>query len=114
MKFRSLVMAIVLIAVASLTPVAHAEEKEYESTVSYSVAGYQVCQYQGHFAATTLTPWNPYSMLCYDLSVPAGITIAGSLDIQGFCSAKYPGSQAVLVEENILGWRCERREKVKV
>lgn len=67
-----------------------------------------VCNLQGHFGASTYNPFSAYASYCYDLSVPLGISIAGSLDVQGYCNAKYPGSKAVVVANNPLGWKCRR------
>jgi hypothetical protein len=78
-------------------------------TYHYRVFGFQVCNWQGHFGATTYNYWAPYSMRCYDLSFPAGFTITGGLDINGYCRAKYPGSYAGLVANNVDGWRCIKR-----
>ncbi len=113
MKSRIAAIMAVLVATLVFLP-ATASAEEVEITRSYEVTGYEVCMHQGHFAATTVTPWDPYSLICYDLSFPAGVTLYGSLDIQGYCSFKYPGSKAVLAEHNIFGWRCERREKIEV
>lgn len=74
-----------------------------------------VCNHQGHFGASTTNPWSAYSSYCYDLGfgLPAsvGFTPAGSLDVQGYCSWKYPGSQAVVVDNNMFGWKCKRELK---
>jgi hypothetical protein len=68
-----------------------------------------VCNHQGNFGAFTLNPLDPYSMHCYDLSLPLP-SIAGTLDIQGYCDWKYPGAAATLNEHNIYGWVCKRAE----
>jgi hypothetical protein len=67
-----------------------------------------VCNWQGHFGASTWNPFSAYSSYCYDLSIPLGISIAGSLDVQGYCSAKFTGSKAIVVANNPLGWVCQR------
>lgn len=114
MKSRS-VFAVAFVAIVQVFVPAPAQAKEVWYTRSYTVTGLEVCRYQGHFAATTITPWDPYSLTCYDVSVPGGITLAGSLDFQGYCSFRYPESKAVVVEDNVFfGWRCERREKMEV
>jgi hypothetical protein len=71
-----------------------------------------VCSHQGNMGVTTLNPLDPYSLRCYDLSFPVpSFSLGGDLDIQGYCNWKYPGSVATLVEHDIFGWRCERKEK---
>ena len=79
-------------------------------TYYYSVEGYKVCQSQGHTGASSINWFDPYSMYCYDLSVPAGITFSGNLDIQKYCSDKYPGSTAVVDGKTIFDWKCKRKE----
>lgn len=79
------------------------------TTYSYSVYHYQVCQRQGHFGASFLNPWNPYSWYCYDISFPLGVTWAGSLDINGWCRARYAGTHVELWSGDVWGWRCVRR-----
>lgn len=106
--FVSLLMAIgmmVGISVATAAP-AHAAGS---LTYYYPVYQNQVCNRQGHFGAGYYWSTNPYSWYCYDLSVPAGITFAGGLDINGWCQARYPGSRAGLVSNNVWGWKCIHR-----
>lgn len=79
-------------------------------SVLYPVEASDVCRHQGHFGATSFNWYDAYSLTCYDLSVPAGVTFTGSLDIQGYCSVKYPGSTAMVAENNIWGWKCKREE----
>ncbi len=79
--------------------------------VLYPVEASSVCRHQGHTGASSFNWGNPYSLYCYDLSIPAGITFGGDLDIQGYCNSKWPGSVAKVHEWNIFGWKCERREK---
>ncbi|HEX6257928.1 MAG TPA: hypothetical protein VFZ48_00445 [Candidatus Saccharimonadales bacterium] len=80
------------------------------TTYVYHVYHYQVCQKQGHFGASFTNPYNPYSFYCYDLSIPLGVTWAGGLDINGWCASKYAGTHAELVEHNVWGWRCIKRQ----
>ncbi|WP_060880182.1 MULTISPECIES: hypothetical protein [Streptomyces] len=68
-----------------------------------------VCNRQGHFGATSFNWGNPYSLLCYDVSIPAGITLAGGLDMNGYCQSKYWGSRAELWGNTIMAWKCVRR-----
>lgn len=79
--------------------------------VLYSVQAYKVCRHQGSTGASATNPWDPHSLYCYDLSIPAGITFGGDLDIQGYCSWKYPKSVAMIEEWNIFGWKRKRAEK---
>jgi hypothetical protein len=79
-------------------------------TLEHSAMPVAVCNQQGHFGASTLNPFDAYASYCYDLGfglpVGVGFTPAGPLDVQGYCNAKYPGSKAVVVENNTFGWRC--------
>jgi len=79
--------------------------------VLYRVYPADVCSHQGNFGVLTPNPLNPYVMRCYDLAFPVGFSIAGELKIQDFCDWKWPGSVAVVEEQNFLGWRCKRAEK---
>jgi hypothetical protein len=96
------------VSVAAAAPAA-AEGGYY---VLYPVEASKVCQHQGRTGATSLTWGNPFSLFCYDLSIPAGITFGGDLDIQGYCNDKWPGSTAMVAEQNIFGWRCKRAERI--
>lgn len=95
------------VGVISATP-ASAEPGYY---VLYPVEATSVCRHQGNTGATSFDWGNPYSLTCYDLSIPAGVSFGGDLDIQGYCDWKWPGSVAKVHEWNIFGWKCERREK---
>ena len=92
--------------VAMATPASAYEPGYY---VLYRAWPHEVCNHQGNFGPFTLNPLDPYSLRCYDLSLPFP-SIAGTLDIQGFCDDKYPGSVATLEEHDIYGWRCKRKE----
>lgn len=83
-----------------------------EYTYYYPVDTSKVCQHQGHTGASSQTPWNPYSLYCYDLSIPPSITFSGDLDIQAYCEWKYPGSIAIVDGGNntIWDWKCKRKE----
>ncbi|HMI09513.1 MAG TPA: hypothetical protein VK497_03925 [Candidatus Saccharimonadales bacterium] len=79
--------------------------------VLYPVEATSVCRYQGSTGATSIDWGNPYSLTCYDLSIPAGVTFGGDLDIQAYCNAKWPGSVATVYEHTIFGWKCQREEQ---
>lgn len=78
--------------------------------VLYPVEVSKVCQHQGHTGATSLNWGDPFSLFCYDLSIPAGVTLSGNLDIQAYCDYTWPGSVATVYEHNIFGWKCQRAE----
>lgn len=105
----ALVMAIGTAVGIGITTAAPAQAEGWY-TYYYPVMPVDVCQHQGHFGATTLFFWNPYSLSCYDLSVPAGVTFTGGLDFQGFCEWKYPGSYATVDGKTVMDWKCVRRE----
>lgn len=84
------------------------------TTAPNNVTGYiyhinmvEVCQEKGHLGASL---WNitPYGWYCYDFAFPAGLAYAGGADIQAWCNHHYPGSQAIIYENNAYGWRCNR------
>lgn len=110
----ALVLGLMVGALAANAPVAAAAPAPTMvpaagTTYYYPVYHYQVCNRQGHFGATYGWYWNPYSWRCYDLSFPFGFTIAGGLDINGWCAARYPGSYAGLTANNVFGWKCIKR-----
>ena len=110
MKLRqkiAVASAMLLAAMGALVaPTAYAAGPTYY----YPVEHYQVCQHQGHFGATTFAPWDPNGMVCYDLAFPFGFSLAEGLDYQGFCSWKYPGSNAENISGDVWGWKCVRQE----
>ncbi|WP_405970901.1 hypothetical protein OG496_12410 [Streptomyces sp. NBC_00988] len=102
----SLLLAIgmmVGISMATATPA------QASTTYIYPVYHNQVCNRQGHFGASFWNGFNPYSWYCYDLSVPAGITFTGGLDINGWCQDRYRGTHAELMGRDVWGWNCVRR-----
>lgn len=106
---RSLVAA--AIATASVVGVGIATAAPAQASTNYiwPINHTQVCNWQGHFGATSFNWANPYSLYCYDVSVPAGITITGGLDMNGYCQAKYPGSHSELWGNTIWAWKCVKR-----
>lgn len=109
MKFRKILAFGATIAGAAVMATS-ASAEDGGATWNYPVMPVDVCRHQGHFGATTLNPWDPYSLTCYDLSIPGGITFSGGLDYEGYCNAKYPGSHATLQGGDIFSWKCSRWE----
>jgi len=78
-----------------------------DAAILYNVDPHKVCNWQyprpGQFvASSSWRPWDPYSLYCYKIGgIPPTFTILGGLNIQGYCSAKYSGSRAVVIRE---GW----------
>lgn len=71
------------------------------------------CQRQGTTGASFGWYWNPYSWYCYTLSIPAGISWNGSVDLNAACREEfptwqgYPATQAKVIGDwNVYGWAC--------
>lgn len=82
------------VTIAMVAPASADAGGEYN--VYHQVIPADACKDQGHFAAISFDWFNPYSLYCYDVSVPMGLTIAGGVDIQAFCNKKWPGSMATV------------------
>lgn len=106
---HKMAMAIVAVVAAGLTLLGTAAPA-MAATRDNPAMPVAVCNQQGHWGASTWNPFDAYASYCYDLGfgLPAslGFTPAGDLDVQGYCNAKYPGSKAVVVENNTFGWKC--------
>jgi hypothetical protein len=110
MKFRRTLAGVGLAATALLdVSIATPVQAQASTTYIYPVYHNQVCNRQGHFGASYWNPWSPGSWYCYDLAIPASISISGGLDINGWCMSKYGGTHAELVSNDVWGWRCIRR-----
>lgn len=84
-----------------------------EAAVLYEVSMQQACKetYQdGQSVAAFLNPWSPYSWYCSHLQVPYPPQYywQGSVDVQEYCSARWPGSQAEVGPSWISRWPVYR------
>lgn len=107
--FAALALTFGLVASVTIAAAAPASA-EGSYNVLYPVEAYKVCRHQGNTGASSWNWYNAYSLYCYDLSIPAGVTFGGDLDIQDYCNDTWPGSTATVVENNIWGWKCKRAE----
>ncbi|WP_133059081.1 MULTISPECIES: hypothetical protein [unclassified Nocardioides] len=117
--WRSAIVTLIALAsvvVASPTPSQAAADTSpgsgstmHAARASYlPVSGVTVCRSQGHFGGSFWWYWNPASWYCYDLSIPWGISIAGSPNFGAYCRARgYPIAEAY--PWNTMSWRCYRR-----
>jgi hypothetical protein len=90
------------------------------AATDYSVNANQACSdtytisypYVSMYASYTSSS-NPYSWNCWkgfiqwEPVIGMQYVSAGAPDFQEYCSIAYPGSQAVLVSDNVNGWRCQ-------
>lgn len=106
--------AAIALAVGLFTGAMATSSHPAEASWNYQVTPYRVCQWQysnpGLFfiGASTWQPWNPYAIYCYGLS-GFGWGVLGGLNIQGYCSARYPGSVAVVIRDDWWAfddWYC--------
>lgn len=90
-------------------PISSASASTSASTsvqILYPINVVQACEEQGHLGASF---WNtsPYGWYCYNFSPsPPFWEWAGGVDMQGYCSRTYPGSQAIIYYNDLYGWRC--------
>jgi hypothetical protein len=79
-----------------------------EASINYQVNPGAVCNWQypspGQLVGfSSWRPWDAYSLYCYKWFAgdPTHLTALGGLNIQGYCSARYRGSRAVVINN---GW----------
>jgi hypothetical protein len=109
--FLALAMAAGLTAgVTVATSTSASADTGGEYTVYHPIVPADACIDQGHFGAISFEWFNPYSLHCYDVSVPPSISIAGGVDIQAFCNKKFPGSTATVNGKTVWDWYCVRKE----
>jgi hypothetical protein len=85
------------------TPSAHA------ATQLYQVSPSKACNWQYPRPGELVMfggwrPWDAYSLYCYKLTIFNGVQVMsmlGGLNMQGYCSAHYSGSRAVVINN---GW----------
>ncbi|MCJ1675585.1 hypothetical protein MT355_20155 [Rathayibacter sp. VKM Ac-2929] len=84
--------AVVALTATLFAPSAQAAEWTAEIPVDMT----SVCKDQNFAGAYPVEPLNPYGWQCYDAGFPGGVNLKGSLDIQGWCNARFPGSVATV------------------
>lgn len=109
MKIRHTLAVLLIVAATAVGMGLTPQPAQAGVTLAQAVDYHAVCRRQGAFAASTWNPLSPYAWYCYTISFPVGITYAGGLDIQGWCSAYMKGSRAEVWENNAWGWRCVLR-----
>jgi len=76
--------------------------------ILYPINVVAACEQQGHLGALA---WNttPYGWFCYNASTSKPFwDFAGGVDMQGYCNRDYPGSKAIIYNNNLYGWRCSK------
>ena len=114
MKFRkiapsSIIATMLVTAGLVMSPTASA-------STSYRIDPNEVCRWDDHTSAAAARDGsNPYTWTCYDTTVTYPFapnittTVAGALDMQGYCNTRHPGTRAIATDEHKAdSWVCTK------
>ena len=74
------------------------------ASTSYRIDPNEVCRWNDHTSAAAKDGSNPYTWTCYDTTVTYPFapsittTVAGALDMQGYCNVHHPGTRAIATD----------------
>jgi hypothetical protein len=108
------VSAVLVAAILAVCAVLSLQARPADAAIHYNVDPQRVCNWQypspGEFVgASSWRAWDPYSLYCYKIGLGSGFRVLGGLNIQGYCSAKYRGSKAVVIRQGswaLDDWWC--------